>query len=186
MKPIGPLMIEHRLTDRMLDLIRREISNLRGGAAPVDISFAGQVVDFFRTYVDLCHHGKEEDILFRALAGKKMSSDHRGIMDELIEEHRTARTVVAALDKAKDMHCAGSDRRSEIKAGYEKIVEIYPPHIEKEDKHFFFPCLEYLGKDEQDTMLAEMQGFDAKLFHHTYVTIIERLETAGRGEKDRA
>jgi hemerythrin-like domain-containing protein len=181
MKPIGPLMVEHRLTDRMLDLIRQGIVTLRRGTAAVDITFAGQVVDFFRTYVDLCHHGKEEDILFKALYGKKMSPDHRRIMDELIEEHRVARTIVAKLGRAKDLHAGGSDRSSEIVAIYEKIAELYPVHIEKEDRHFFFPCLEYLSAVEQERMLIEMRDFDAQLFHQTYVTLIERLETNRSG-----
>jgi hemerythrin-like domain-containing protein len=172
-------MVEHRLTDRMLDLIRQEILALRSGTTAVDISFAGRVVDFFRTYVDLCHHGKEEDILFKALAGKKMTSPHRRIMDELIEEHRTARTIITGLKEAKDLHAGVTDRRSEIMAIYEKIVELYPPHIEKEDKHFFFPTLEYLSAEEQDRMLAEMLDFDARLFHQRYTALIEQLE-AGR------
>jgi hemerythrin-like domain-containing protein len=183
MKPIGPLMVEHRLTDRMLDLIRQEIVTLRRGTAAVNIPFAGQVVDFFRTYVDLCHHGKEEDILFKALSGKKMSSDHRRIMDELIEEHRVARASVAGLAGAKD-RCSGGDRSSEIVAFYEKIVDLYPAHIEKEDNHFFFPCLDYLSSEEQDGMLTEMRDFDGKLFHLTYATLIEQLET-NHGIKDR-
>jgi hemerythrin-like domain-containing protein len=183
MKPIGPLMVEHRLTDRMLELIKEQILTLRSGAA-ADIRFAGQVIDFFRTYVDLCHHGKEEDILFKVLAGKKMSSAHTRIMDELIQEHRTARTIVAELGRAKDLHSGGGDRSSGIMTIYEKMVEIYPPHIEKEDHHFFFPCLEYLSAGEQDRMLAEMQDFDAKLFHQTYAALIERLETE-RIVKDR-
>lgn len=175
-------MVEHRLTDRMLDLIRREILTLRNGSGGVDIGFAGQVVDFFRTYVDLCHHGKEEDILFKALAGKEMSSAHRDIMDELIEEHRTARSVITGLDQARSLHSGGDDKASEIAGIYEEIMELYPPHIEKEDKHFFFPCLEYLSDDEQDRMLAEMRDFDAKLFHHTYVALIERLEKGPTGQ----
>lgn len=175
MKPIGPLMVEHRLTDRMLGLIRQEIPTLRKGAAGVDIGFAGKVVDFFRTYVDLCHHGKEEDILFKTLAGKEMSSEHKRIMDELIEEHRTARDVINNLGKAKDPH-SGGNKSSEILTRYEEIVAIYPPHIDKEDKHFFFPCLQYLSREEQDRMLAEMMDFDAKLFHVTYTALIESLE----------
>lgn len=177
-------MVEHRLTERMLDLIRLEISGLRSAAATVNIAFAAQVVDFFRTYVDICHHGKEEDILFRVLAGKKMSPSHRTTMDELIEEHRVARTVVAGLDKAKDLHDSGSDRSADITSLYEEMVGLYPAHIEKEDKHFFFPCLGYLSAEEQDRMLTEMQDFDAKLFHRTYAALVDRLER-GRQVKDR-
>jgi hemerythrin-like domain-containing protein len=39
----------------------------------VKLLFIDTAVDFIRTYADRCHHGKEEDILFRNLAKKKTS-----------------------------------------------------------------------------------------------------------------
>ena len=36
----------------------------------VDPVFIDTAVDFIHTYADRCHHGKEEDILFKALAAK--------------------------------------------------------------------------------------------------------------------
>ena len=69
MRPIGPLMREHRLIERMVALMRAETEKIsRTGEARPD--FITSAVDFFRTYADRTHHGKEEDILFRDLAKK--------------------------------------------------------------------------------------------------------------------
>jgi len=72
MKPIGPLMREHRLIERMVRLMERELGGISGGkeANPLIIDSA---VDFLKTYADRTHHGKEEDILFRALSGKRLA-----------------------------------------------------------------------------------------------------------------
>ena len=72
MKPIGPLMREHRLIERMVLLMERELGGISGGkeANPLVIDSA---VDFFRTYADRTHHSKEEDILLRELSGKRLA-----------------------------------------------------------------------------------------------------------------
>src|SRR5450756_838852 len=86
MKPIGPMMREHRLIERMLALLKQELGTIdaRQKADPV---FIETVVDFFKTYADRTHHGKEEEIYFRDLARKSISAEHRRIMEELVEEH---------------------------------------------------------------------------------------------------
>ena len=108
MQPIGPLMIEHRLIERLLHLMAREFTRIKANMevdpefAFVDPVFIDTAVDFIRTYADRCHHGKEEDILFKALAEKNLSPEHRQIMEELIQEHAWAREATASLVKAKE------------------------------------------------------------------------------------
>ena len=72
MKPRGPLMIEHRLIEKMFALVREEVQQVKNGKR-LDPIFVDTVVDFIRTYADRTHHGKEEDILFRDLEKKSMS-----------------------------------------------------------------------------------------------------------------
>jgi hemerythrin-like domain-containing protein len=84
MMPIGPLMIEHRLIERMIDVMREEL-NLFEKEKELDSDFVEMGVDFIRTYADRCHHGKEEDILFRELGIKKLKDEHRHTMEELVD-----------------------------------------------------------------------------------------------------
>ncbi len=58
-----------------------------------------------------------------------------------------------------------------------ELAHFYPVHIEKEDKHFFFPCQEYFTKEELDKMLAEFYEFDRKMIHEKYEKIVSRMET---------
>src|SRR5208337_4825066 len=108
MLPIGPLMIEHRLIERMIALMGRELARLKDNIAVapefafVDPIFIDTAVDFTRTYADRCHHGKEEDILFAALANKELTPEHRQAMEELIQDHLWGRQTTASLLQAKD------------------------------------------------------------------------------------
>jgi len=71
MKPRGPLMIEHRLIEKMLHITSKELALIKKNKK-VNSIFIDTFVDFIRIYADRTHHGKEEDILFTALGYKDM------------------------------------------------------------------------------------------------------------------
>jgi hemerythrin-like domain-containing protein len=176
MKPIGPLMHEHRLIERMIKIIGREKDNIVNKKT-VDTVFIDTAVDFIRTYADKTHHGKEEDILFRDLTKKNMSVDHARIMQELIDEHVFARKMTGELVAAKDAYLAGDAKALDtIVARMTTLAGFYPEHIKKEDKEFFFPILDYFTKEEQDKMLAEFYEFDRNMIHTKYRSVVEGLE----------
>ncbi len=174
--PIGPLMIEHRLVERMIRLLKRELEKV-GRLKKADPVFIDIAIDFIKNYADRCHHGKEEDILFRDLAKKGLSDDHRGIMDELLEEHNRARKATKSLVEGKERYLTGdSDALNDIVDAITWLVNFYPVHIEKEDRQFFMPAMGYFTKQEQDAMLQEFYEFDRNLIHSAYKGIIERME----------
>ena len=176
MLPIGPLMREHRLIERMVDVINSELTKMSEQTEldPASIDIA---VDFFRTYADRCHHGKEEDILFKELAAKRLSKEDKKIMDELIEEHTYARNTVGMLKEAKTRFVQGNENAlSDIEALLTELTQFYPKHIEKEDKHFFYPCMNYFTKSELDAMLQSFLEFDRNMIHEKYEKIVADRE----------
>ena len=179
MKPIGPLMREHRLIEKMLQLFEGEIRVINENKK-VDIVFIDQAVDFIRTYADRTHHGKEEDILFRELREKQLSPEHEKIMAELIDEHKYARQVVGKLVQAKDDYLHGINTSEVIISALKELSEFYPKHIEKEDKRFFYPCLDYFTKEEQDKMLSEFWEFDRNMIHEKYQKLVAVIEAQAK------
>src|SRR4030042_945025 len=113
MKPIGPLMWEHRLIEKMLSLFGGETRKINE-QNKVDALFVDTAVDFIRTYADRTHHGKEEDILFRDLVKKRLSPEHARIMDELVEEHKYSRKMVGLLVEAKERYLKGENTSQEV------------------------------------------------------------------------
>jgi hemerythrin-like domain-containing protein len=179
MLPIGPMMIEHRLIERMIKVMESKLREIKTGGK-ADPVFIETAVDFIRTYADRCHHGKEEDILFRKLKKKAISQEHEKVMVELIEEHKEGRKVTAKPVEANERDLAGDSKALEdILQCMQTLVDFYPRHIEKEDKHFFIPVMRYFSKDEQDAMLKEGYAFDQGLIHEKYRHIVERGEKNG-------
>jgi len=175
MMPIGPLMIEHRLIEKMLVLVRQEARRVASGAEP-NPELLRAALDFIRTYADRCHHGKEEDILFRDLDRKPLAPDHRAMMEELVREHVYARGLVRELAAATEGLLAG-ERSAEkaIATALERLADFYPEHIRKEDQEFFLPAMKYLSAVEQSAMLAEFWEFDRKLIHEKYKAVVEQF-----------
>jgi len=176
MMPIGPLMIEHRLIERMIEVLRIELGKMTRGKE-VDSTLIETAVDFIRMYADRTHHGKEEDILFRDLAGKELLAEDRRVMEELVGEHVYARKTVSELVDAKERYLGGhTDALKAILEKLEALVTLYPSHIEKEDRVFFPASMEYLSQSEQDAMLQEMWRFDRGMIHEKYRSVVKRLE----------
>ena len=168
MKPIGPLMWEHRLIEKMLVSMMRHIDQVEK-TKKVNPLIIDVAVDFVRTYADRTHHGKEEEILFRDLAKKNLTPELKKIMQELLDEHIWGRKTTAALVAAKEKYLQGDEEKiPEIISFARELGNFYPKHIEKEDKHFFYPCQEYFSMDEQGRMLAEFWEFDRKMIHEKY------------------
>jgi len=177
MLPIGPLMIEHRLIERMIGVMQKELNRIEKDKN-IDTAFIDTAVDFIRTYADHCHHGKEEDILFRELKKKSISDEHRRIMEELEDDHRRGREITGKLVDSNLSYSAGDENAiSVIIECLKELVDFYPRHIEKEDKHFFIPVMDYFSKDEKDIMLQEGYEFDRKLIHEKYGTIVQQAES---------
>ncbi len=176
MKPIGPLMREHRIIERMASLLNKEISSIKENGK-ANTEFILLAVDFFRMYADRTHHGKEEDILFRDLSRKQLSTEHRKVMDELMQEHMQARKMVRSLLEAREAYSRGEAKSLDnIITLLNNLTAFYPVHIQKEDKHFFYPVQDYFSRKEQDAMLAEFWDFDRKLIHEKYQKLVLRLE----------
>ena len=176
MQPIAPLMIEHRVIERMIRIVKLKHEEFKKKSAPSE-AFIDSVVDFIRTYADQTHHGKEEDILFRELKKKQLSAEHKKIMEELIQDHANGRKAIIQLEEAKRRYFSGrKEALSIILEKMEFLVNLYPKHIEKEDQKFFQPVMNYFSSEEQGRMLEEERVFDRKIIHRKYNQIVSDFE----------
>jgi hemerythrin-like domain-containing protein len=176
MQARGPLMIEHRLIERMLSVIKDALLQI-GVTHKTDPVFVDIAVDFIRIYADRTHHGKEEDILFRELNKRSLSIEDKHLMEELIKEHIFGRQTTKALVEANARFRNGDESAlADIADSLQTLVEFYPKHIEKEDKIFFPAARGYFTDQEDQAMLAEFWEFDRKMIHEKYKSVVEELE----------
>jgi hemerythrin-like domain-containing protein len=174
--PIAPLMIEHRVIERMIRIVKMKLEEFKRTNDP-DEAFIDSLVDFIRTYADQTHHGKEEDILFRELKKKQLSTEHKKIMEELIQDHANGRKATSQLEEAKTLYFSGKkEALSVMLEKMEFLVNLYPQHIEKEDQRFFQPVMKYFSPAEQDRLLDEEHLFDRRMIHRKYSQLVSNIE----------
>jgi len=181
MLPAGPLMIEHRIIERMVALMNNEQERIIS-SSDVDIAFMEKCIYFLRVYADRCHHGKEEDILFRDLDKKELSPEHRQIMNELIDQHAWARKRVQTLSDLIKQQKNGKDAAGEIAGILAELADFYPAHIKTEDKNFFLPAMDYFSENEKDAMLLEFREFDTDLLHQLIKEQVKGWEESRAGK----
>ncbi|MEN6301320.1 MAG: hemerythrin domain-containing protein [Armatimonadia bacterium] len=176
MTPIGYLMIEHRLIERMIALLAKHLEHVRSDQH-ADPEFIASAVDFFRSYADRCHHGKEEDLLFRDLESKPLEAPLKGILHELIQEHVLGRQMVGKLAEAGERYHEGDPEvLGVIEQQIAALIDFYPRHIEKEDRHFFVPVMDCFTKKELANLLDRFHEFDRQLIHERYRQVVSTWE----------
>jgi hemerythrin-like domain-containing protein len=177
MQARGPLMIEHRLIERMITIINDATLQIES-THKVDSVFVDTAVDFIRMYADRTHHGKEEDILFRDLRKRSLSAEDLRVMEELVEEHIFGRQTTKALVEANTRYRNGDESAlADIVSKLRTLVDFYPKHIEKEDKVFFPASRAYFTNEEDQAMLSEFWEFDRRMIHEKYESLVEGLQT---------
>lgn len=173
-QPISPLIHEHRLIEKMIGLLRVHLDRLRRGEPP-EFAFLDDAADFFLFYADRTHHGKEEQILFPALAGRELTPVHRQLVEVLTAEHARARALVRRLATAAAAGRRGEEQsRETMVAALAELVELYPLHIAKEDADLLIPAMRYFSPQEQESLLREFKDFDQRLIHHRYRAVVDR------------
>ncbi len=176
MLPVEALISEHRLITYTVEVLNKEQQKI-DASGKVDPNFIVNMVDFFRTYADKYHHGKEEGILFNALFKMKLSSKDAAMMQELIMEHATARRTVTRLETLQTRYIGGDFKSLEgILESINTLIELYPTHIENEDKHFFYPVMLYFTEKEQHEMLQKFLEYNQNFTDNRYKQVIEALD----------
>jgi hemerythrin-like domain-containing protein len=92
---IDILIEEHRLIQRVLDSLESFAESVDEERAS-DRSTLGEFAEFFRQYVDVCHHGKEEGYLFVRMNTYGFSNE-AGPISAMLSEQGEGREHLSAL-----------------------------------------------------------------------------------------
>lgn len=158
MTAINELKAEHQavlLTIRILDQIT---SRLDSGQA-VDIRHLDQILEFLKVFVDKCHHGKEEKVLFPAMeeAGIPRQGGPIGVM---FYEHEQGRSFVQGLRSGVEDYRVGKDDAiAKINENAQKYGQLLTAHIDKENNVLYVMAERVLSADK----MAEMAKSFAKI-----------------------
>ena len=139
---------EHRVIEQGLPMMAR-LDGLGGGEE--------QVVEFFRTFADACHHHKEEIVLFPAMERRGVPRT-QGLLHELLQEHGTGRRMLHEI--AGLLHPAQDDfetSRRLLRGRVAAYVSHLRAHIAKEESQLW-PLAERVLTADDDAEISA--GYD--------------------------
>jgi len=114
------------------------------------------ILDFLKVFVDQCHHGKEEELLFPALEAAGIPKD--GPIRVMLQEHELGRKYVRAMSDAFAGYTAGDPSASQnIPQSAQGYVALLRDHIEKENNVLFMMADSRLSEEKQDELF---EGFE--------------------------
>lgn len=175
-------MQEHRTIENTMKMFELEIKRISEENRIDPISMYDSI-DFIRTYTDLVHQGKEEDILFRELSKKDLLPEHAKIMNDLKKEHIISENIVNKWMAANNRYLDEEDTFQKFISYLKELTQFYPQHIKKEEKDFYIPIQNYFGTEENAKMILEFVEFDKNILHWKYrkveTVLKERLLKSG-------
>ncbi|HLG72242.1 MAG TPA: hemerythrin domain-containing protein [Chloroflexota bacterium] len=157
------LQSEHNAVLYVLDELKLAAGAAADGQA-VPAAVFTDIEEFFRVFVDRCHHGKEESVLFPRLAGT-------GLPNQLEGEHGEGRRLAQAYARAVAYYRPGDRARG---AAVERAAADYAAMLRA-----------HIAKENAELLSAidrELSGEDAEI-----VEAFERIETdrIGAGTHER-
>lgn len=153
MKATEDLMHEHDAVLVALQILDKVAAAIvaKNEQAPAHLE---QLLDFFKGFVDRCHHGKEEDVLFPELMrrGVKREGGPIGVM---LSEHEVGRGHVRALAEAlKRLSGGDAGATAKISEHVRDYRDMLQAHIDKENR-VLFPMADRLVPEDVAAHVAE-------------------------------
>jgi hemerythrin-like domain-containing protein len=178
MEATQDLVNEHKAVLVALKLLEKIEGSLTAGdeQAPEHLN---QLLDFFRGFVDRCHHAKEEDVLFPEMErhGIERGAGPIGVM---LDEHEAGRRCVREMAEGLTRLQQG-DRGAlvGIRQSANAYASLLRGHIEKEEQ-VLFPMAEQMvsGKQAAD-LVSRFDAIEREHVgvgkHEEYHAMLDRL-----------
>lgn len=157
MTPTETLKHEHEIVLLILDAAEREAASIRT-TGTAHVAEVEEMVDFFKNFVDRCHHGKEERHLFPTMESRGLPSGG-GPLAVMLHEHEQGRAAVRAIGEALVRIQGGNrDAAPQLADALLQYAEVLRGHIFKEN-NVLFPMADRMLSGADQEKLA--RGFDA-------------------------
>jgi hemerythrin-like domain-containing protein len=153
MKATEELKNEHEgilLMLRILDAVSTKMNT----GEKIRIDHLDGMVEFFKVFVDKCHHGKEEDFLFPAMEKAGVTREN-GPIDVMLNEHTMGRSLMAGISEAVTQYKSEDESaQDEFGSASAEYIALLTRHIDKEN-NILFPMADMRLTPQEDQQLVE-------------------------------
>lgn len=149
------LIHEHNAVLVALDVLDKISQQIQQGDN-VDIQDIKDLLEFLKIFVDKCHHGKEEGILFPALEELGMQH-HYGPIGVMLTEHQQGREYIKQMQESINENAIQKDTFIHAVTSYTKLLR---NHIMKENNILFPMSDDILSESKHIDILKEFEDLE--------------------------
>jgi len=138
-----------------------------------------QTIDFTKNFVDVCHHGKEEETLFPALAQTGMPTK-MGPIARMLLEHKITKEIACKIEESTKEYLSNHNPENLIHNIEQYIVHV-TDHLHKENNRLFMMADARLDayNEKVENSLSETENSKLKQLGKTrvyYEDLVDELD----------
>jgi hemerythrin-like domain-containing protein len=184
MKATEQLMKEHEAVIQMLHILG-SVKNKLSSGQDVPAEDMESMVDFLRVFVDKCHHGKEENLLFPKLVEIGIPNEG-GPVGVMLAEHVQGRGYIKSFADGIEMHKEGDPAgRYQIIRNITGYSELLENHIHKENNILFHMADMHLEERDQEALFRQFEELEENVIgpakHEEYHKLLDVLSNRYQG-----
>lgn len=177
MKATQQLKDEHEGVKIMLSILEQVCRQLEAKGSLNKEHFEG-ILEFLKVFVDKCHHGKEEDLLFPTLI--TLGVPKEGPISTALHQHELGRNHIKAMTKSFAMFMTGDKSSSQdIMQNVQGYIALLKDHIEMENNVLFVAADNRLSEQKQDELLEGFEKIERERIgigkHEEFHVLIKKL-----------
>lgn len=180
MKATDTLENEHEAVKLMMRILDAACNNIKR-ENELQLADIEEMIDFLKVFVDQCHHGKEEQILFPMLetAGVPKEGGPIGVM---LAEHEQGRGYIRNMNQSVvDYKAGNAAATASLVKNIADYIELLEQHINKENTVLFAMADKLLTEEVQEELFDKFEVLEDKVIgmgkHEELHRRLKRLST---------
>lgn len=175
------LMNEHRAIETVIGLLERARDRIKAGER-LSPEILLRAHGFIRDFADKCHHAKEENALFKAMARRGVPVED-GPIGVMLLEHDEGRAYASGIGKAIPGYAAGDEAAAaDLVANITGYARLLLAHIQKEDMILYPLSDQVLSETDKRDLAREFERIEREETgpgeHEKHLALIEDLRAA--------
>ena len=180
--PTQVLMEEHELILAALEALGKKLTTLEDPRV-ADRAYFEKAVDFLKNFADKCHHGKEEELLFKKMVERGFPREG-GPIAVMLSEHQAGRAFIRGI--AEGAAKIGTDPKAgdQIRHNGWGYIELLRNHIAKENTVLFPMADRVLAPEDQRELTHAFDKFEQEEtlagVHEAMLRLLDELKAVGQ------
>ena len=178
MKATDTLRHEHEAVKLMLQIMEAVSTKIASGQS-VQHQDLDNMIDFFKVFVDRCHHGKEEELLFPLLEKAGMSKD-AGPIGLMLAEHAQGREYIRNISLGLlDYQSGDLSNLTELTKNMQVYIELLNEHVHKENEVLLVMADKLLTEEIQERLYCQFEDLEENVIglgkHEELHVMLEKM-----------